>query len=294
MNVRQLKAFKTVVDYSSITEAAEVFSITQPAMSNMIATLEADVGFALFERTHGRIRPTPEALSLYDEVEKAIAGFEKVIQSVGDIRGLRTGQLRIASMPGPSFGFLPRIVALFHKAYPDVLVSLQTRSSSQVKDWIESQLFHIGLAELPVDTSAINVEPLTMRCVCVLPENNPLRRKRIITPQDLQGDPFISLNADHMTYRRLKNAFEAAGVPWQPQVECQLFAPACALAAQGVGITVVDPFTAQDFAGRGIVTRPFEPSIMHDIGILYPASQPRSRVTAEFALILKGELARFL
>lgn len=294
MNIRQLKAFKTVIDHGSITQAAEVFNITQPAMSNMIAALEADVGFSLFERTQGRVRPTPEAFSLYEEAEKALTGFDKVIRSAGDIRDLRTGQLRIASMPGPSFGFLPRVVALFHKAYPEVVVSLQTRSSLQVKDWIESQLFDIGLAELPVDSSAIEVEPLQMRCVCVLPEDNPLRHKRVIKPKDLEAHPFISLNPDHMTHRRLMNAFEAAGVPWRPQVECQLFAPACSLAAQGVGIAVVDPFTAEDFSGRGIVTRPFKPAIMHDIGILYPASQPRSRVTEEFALILKRELDRFL
>lgn len=294
MNVRQLKAFKTVMDRGSITQAAEIFNITQPAMSSMIATLEADVGFALFERTKGRIRPTPEALRLYEEVEKALTGFDKVVRSASDIRDLRTGELRIASMPGPSFGFLPRIVASFHRAYPEVIVSLHTRSSLQVKDWIESQLFDIGLAELPVDRPAIEVEPMAMACVCVLPAGDPLQRLDVITPRDLLGRPFISLNPDHLTHRRLKAAFEAADMPWQPQMECQLFAPACSLAAQGVGVTVIDPFTAEDFADRGVVIKPFHPPILHDIGILYPALRPRSRLAKEFASLLKRELARFV
>ena len=294
MNVRQLKAFKTVMDRGSITQAAATFNITQPAMSSMIAALEADVGFALFERSKGRIRPTPEALSLYEEVEKALTGFDKVVRTAYDIRDLRTGQLRIASFPAPSFGFLPRIVAAFHRAYPEVTVSLQTRSSPQVNDWIESQLFDIGLAELPVDRPAIEVEPMAVACVCILPAGDPLRRLDTITPPDLQGRPFISLNPDHVTHRRLKAAFEAAGVPWQPQMECQLFAPACSLAAQGIGVTVVDPFTAEDFADRGIVVRPFEPAILHDMGILYPALRPRSRLAEAFADLLKRELARFV
>ncbi len=294
MNVRQLKAFKTVIDRGSITQAAEIFNITQPAMSSMIATLEADVGFALFERAKGRIRPTPEALKLYEDVERALTGFDKVVRSACDIRDLRTGQLRIASLPGPSFGFLPRIVAAFHGAYPEVIVSLQTRSSVQVTEWIEAQLFDIGLAELPVDKPAIEVEPMALACVCVLPAGDPLQRLEVITPQDLRERPFISLNPDHLTHRRLKAAFEAAGLTWQPRMECQLFAPACSLAAEGVGATVVDPFTAEDFADRGIVTRPFHPPILHDIGILYPALRPRSRLAEAFASLLKRELARFV
>ena len=294
MNLRQLHAFKAVMQEGTLTQAADVMAVTQPAMSSLIANLEQSVGFPLFKRHKSRVHPTPEAQQFYEEVEKVLSAAEAATRSAKDIRDLELGYLRIACMPGLSLVFLPRVVARFAENRPGVKVALQTRSSLQVKQWMGAQLYDIGLAELPADDPAIDVEHFSMDCVCVLPEDHPLTAHKVITPALLNGVPFISLSRDHMTHFRLKEAFEAAKVAWQPRFECQLFAPACSLVAAGAGVSVIDPVTAADYEGRGVVVRPFEPRIPFDIGILHPGMRPGSRLAHEFSALLKESLASYL
>ena len=104
MNLRQLQAFKIVLDEGSITYAAERFGITQPAMSNLIGNLEGEIGFALFDRHKGRLRATPEAMQFSDDVDQVLNSFDKVVRTARDIRDLNRGQLRIASFPRTFIG----------------------------------------------------------------------------------------------------------------------------------------------------------------------------------------------
>ncbi len=288
MKYRQLQAFRAVIITGTVTQAAESLGISQPAISNLIVTLEHQLGFSLFERRKGRLYPTPDAKYLYEDVERALSGFDKVTQTAKDIRELKTGTLSIACMPGLSLGFLPKVVAEFLDDRPKVTVSLQTRSSQKVQEWIAAQLFDVGLAELPIDHTGIESELLSFDCVCVLPENHSLAVKAIITPKDLDGLPFISLARDHMTFFRIKNAFSKAGAKRNIRVETQLFAPACSLVARGAGVSIIDPITAADYHNRGVVIRPFRPCIPFEIGILWPALQPRSALVEAFITLLKA------
>lgn len=294
MNLRQLQAFRIVLDERSMTVAAQRFGVTQPAMSTLIGKLEDEIGFALFDRHKGRLRPTPEALRFQEEVDQALSGFEKVARAARDIRELNAGQLRIASLPGISMGFLPGVVADFAAEHPDVRLSLQTRSSGQVQEWMASQTFDVGISELPVDHPSINVEPLSFDCVCAMPEGHPLSNLDVTTPEDLKPYPLITLYPEHMTHFRLKTVFEDAGLPWRPHVECQIFAPACIMVARGVGVALIDPFTAVDFENRGVVTRPFAPAVRFDIGILFPALRPKSLLTEKFVRLLRDALAPYV
>ena len=93
MRYRQLEAFRAVMRAGSVTQAAEMLNVSQPAVSRLIACLEQDVGFPLFRRRRGRLQPTPEADFLLGEVERAIANLDHVAQIADDIRKRRTGHL---------------------------------------------------------------------------------------------------------------------------------------------------------------------------------------------------------
>ena len=293
MNIRQLEAFRAVMVAGSVTGAGEILRISQPAVSRLIADLERDVGFSLFARRRKRLHPTPEATYLFGEVERSFSGVDKITQVVQDIRNLKTGYLQIACLASLSFRFLPAVVTEFLAGRPDVMVSLQPRSSAKMVEWIEAQQFDIGIAELPAEHPAIDLEPVSLRCVCVLPPGHPLAHKEIISAADLDGLPFISLNRDHATSRHLQNAFAQARAKRNVWVETRLFATACGFVASGGGVSVVDPLTAADYVPWGVEIRRFEPAIPFDIGILFPAHRPRSRLVESFAATLEERLRPF-
>ena len=294
MNFRQLQAFRAAMTTGSLTRAAELLGISQPAVSHLVANLERTLGLGLFERRNGRVFPTIDAEYLYDRANKTFSALDQLAAVADDIRDLKAGQLRIACLPGAAFEFLPRIVAEFIKDRTEVTVSLQPRSSQKVKEWIAAQLFDIAMAEIPAEDPAIEVEKLSIDCVCVMPEGHPLAARRVITPADLDGVPMVSLNRDHMTSFRIEDAFQAAGVRRQVRIETRLFLPLCVLVREGAGVGICDPLTVHDFRGKGVVVRPFEPAIPFSIGILYPAQRPRSRLTDEFSKLLRKRITELM
>ena len=68
LKIRQIEAFKAVVETGSVTAASKRLSLTQPAVSKLIAYLERSVGMKLFERARGRLQATPEAEIFYQHV----------------------------------------------------------------------------------------------------------------------------------------------------------------------------------------------------------------------------------
>lgn len=294
MNVRELHALKAVINRGTVTRAAEQLGVSQPALSTMISNMERRLGFKLFERAGGRLSPTAEAIHLSDEAEKVLSGLDKLSHLARNLREQKAGLLRVGSLPGLGIEFVPRLLAQFLVDRPDVRLQFQARSSADVREWIAARQLDVGIAELPADDAAIDVDPVSLRCVCAMPKGHPLTAKKRITPKDLSGMPVLTLNRDHMTYFRISRAFEQAHVRLNVRAEVHLFAPACAMVAQGLGVSIIDPITASTYANRGIETRPFDPPIPFDLGILYPANRPRSLLAQELGAVLKHAMSPYV
>ncbi len=294
MNVRQLEAFQAVFATGLVSMAADQLGVTQPAVSTLISNLENNVGFPLFERIRGRLIATPEAAYFYGEVEGVFASLDRVAQTVHEIRTMSVGHLRIASMPGATIKLLPQLITPFLDGRPDVNVSLHTRSSPKVKDWVAMGLADVGLAEMPIDNKAIEWESLIQRCVCIMPTGHRLTKNEVITPADIKDEPLVSLYGDHMVSRRLGNAFEDAGLILKTRLEVYLFSTCCNFVHEGAGVALVDAISADHYRDHNIAIRPFEPAIYFDIAIVFPANRPRSQLTSEFAQALKNGVRKYL
>ncbi len=277
----------------TITRAADLLGITQPAVSRLVAALEQAIGYRLFERQKGRLLATPEARALYEFVEQSFVGIEKVAQAAADIRLFKRGALQIASMPAIALGFLPRVVSRFAGRRPGINVSIQIRSSPKVLDLVASQQFDIGLAAVRGSHPAITTETLLRApMVCVIPKRHRLAAKRVITPHDLENEVFISLGPEWGTRHIVDSVFEMAGVASRlTTVDTQLSEAACAFVREGFGVSIVEPITAAESLGRGVVIRPFEPAIPYEYSLLYPRHKPRGRLVEEFVDFLKSTLA---
>ncbi len=105
MKYKQMLALRMVMLSGTVSQAAVRLNISQPAVSNLIASLEQHFEFPLFERRKGRLHPTPDARHIYQNIARALSGFEKVSQSAHDICAQKSGSLRAACMPGLSLSF---------------------------------------------------------------------------------------------------------------------------------------------------------------------------------------------
>jgi|TARA_B100000929_G_scaffold107206_1_gene84838 DNA-binding transcriptional LysR family regulator len=293
MKYKQLLAFRTVMLTGSVSSAAERIQLSQPAVSNLIASLEHNCGFLLFERRKGRLIPTPDAHHIYDNITKALSAFEKVSQTSHDIREQKSGSLRIACMPSLSNKFLPDVISEFLVDRDDVTISLQVQPSLKIQRWIAGDLYDIGIAEMPLIHSGIDCDSHTFKCICCLPEGHPLLKHKILTPKVLDNEPFVSLGMDHMTYHQINRAFVEADVNWKVRIKSQLFLPAARLSRKGCGISILDPISIAAIEHLGLKTRPFLPDIIFKIGVLYSSEHPLSSLAEEFSKLLKKRLLKY-
>lgn len=296
MNLRQLEAFRAVMLSGSVTQAAASLRISQPAVSKLLADLEHQVGFRLFVRSKGvALTVTPEADIFFHEVERSFAGIAVLKRAAADIRNTSTGTLRIAALPALAVSFLPSVIRTFRKRHPGVSIQLQTRSSSTVRQWMANQQFDVGLATPSRELAGISMLPfLCCSGACVMPPGHRLSGKDEIKPADLLGEPFISLALEDRTRHRIDRIFDDAGVDRQMVIETQYAMTICALVLQGLGCSILNPITAADYVGQGLVVRPFKPDVTFDYRLFTPQLRPTSRAAQAFITILEEHRDAFL
>lgn len=283
MKIRQLEAFRAVVLSQTVTQAAKMLFISQPAVTRLINDLEEDVGFALFDRVRGRLRPTAEGVTLFEEVERSLIGVERIAKTAQQIKAAQTGVLQIAAAPALSLSFLPRAITTFLKTHEDVYLALSSNTSRAVVDMVMKQRCNVGFVMLPMNYLSMHSEPLiTTDMVCILPKGHRLAEKTILSPTDLQGERFISNTRELNSRLQMDALFLSFGVERKLQVETQINAGICSFVESGLGVSLIDPITALNYINRDIVIRGFEPTLQHDFQVLFPSNQPPSILVRAF------------
>ena len=295
LNIKQLQAFREVMRTGSISEAARTLNRTQPAVSSMIATLEAELGIILFERQRGRLIRKPEAQYFFEETEAILERLARSARTMREVGALEEGRLRIACMPSSSLFVMPKLVAQFVRDKPKVKVSLMMRASSVIEEWIASQQYDIGLAETPAPNRAISQQNFSLRCVCVMRKDDPLASEKEITPELLSGLPIATLQEGHPNQVATFDAFNAVGAKINQRFELRNFQPALTLVEEGLCYCICDPISASNYFNYqqhddSLCFRSFAPNVPLLVSILQPAHRPASLLTSAFSELLTDQI----
>ena len=275
--------------HGTMTRAAELLNISQPAISSTIANLEHETGLKLFVRKGGRLQPTPEARLFFVEAERALEAVEKTHRIAKEIRTGKRGHLAVAAYASISINLLPRLMAEFAKERPELELKIITRNSQSVRELMTTQQFDLAIAELPLDYPTSHMEVISYECQCMMPMGHPLAALDVITPADLHGVPFVSLFKGDPIYQQLAMAFSAYGSSWNVVAETEFFSTACELVGAGLGVGIVDPVVSKSFT-RHLVLKPFLPAIRYEIALLLPTQEESSQLAREFIQYLGEHL----
>ena len=283
MNVRQLQAFRSVIELGSITRTSEVLRISQPAVSKLIANLTRDCGFELFQRSGNRLIPTAEALSLYREVERIFVGVDHIERHAEAIRDLRSGQIAIAAFPAIASRPLPRLITKFLHTHPETRFSLVARSGRLLVEHVAADRVDLGIGLMPPEHPGIRAHNArSFEAVCVMNRGHRLAKRKLIRASDLDDEPFISLGSEDQSRFRIDKAFEGSGIRRRITIEAQQSEAACMFASEGAGIAIVDPFSAAEFSAEQLVMKPFRPRVHFDLWLMSPIYRQRSVIVDAF------------
>ena len=216
-----------------------------------------------------------------------------------EISNLERGRLRIACLPAAASFLMPRVLAAFVRDRPDVTVSLMSRSSPVVADWIASQQYDVGLAETPAPRAAFILQTFELDCVCAMRRDDPLAEKPVITPLDLDDAPMAALYPDHATNRLTRSAFAGHGRAVPPALRAPDLPAGAGTGGAGplpLHLRSASPPKAAALRDGGpgdLVVRPLSPRVPYPISILTPAHRPASLLARAFVEHLAEALRRF-
>ena len=287
LNPRQLEAFRAVMIGGSMTIAAEMMQVSQPAVSRLIKDLESTLGIRLFRREGNRIIAGQEAQRLFVEVDRFHVGMERMVRVARNLRTARAGSLRIASMSALSLSYMTDGLTRFCADRPELEISLEALNSRSVLQATATHQVDVGFMQIAGDYPGVDLIPVpNLTAACMVPEQHPLARRKVIRLQDLEGHALISLGRNSPLRVRTDMALAAEKVACRRPIETSLGISACALAAGGLGVAIVDPFTAAYWDGPGVVRRKLQPAIPFEFSIVLPAHQPRPGVVSEFIAVM--------
>jgi len=293
LKLRNLEVFHAVMETGSVSKAAERLGLTQPAVSMALTRLEETVGYALFNRSKGHFVPKPEARLLHDDAELAIMAFERFASHAALIGRGAEGLVRIGSIGSTSINFMPELISRFTADRAQVEIELQVRSSGQIAYLVSNSQLDIGIVEGPVAAESLSVRNVSVPCVCVVPADDPLATKDVLTPPDLAGRRLISVFEDHPLDRRIRNAFVQAGLPWKSQIRSYFFAMMRNLVAKGAGVAIIDAINGCAEIDDGVTWRPFEPELRFEMSVITQRDKDLTSPAQDFHDLVMASLRQF-
>lgn len=282
MNLRQLEVFEALMQSRSVSGAARLLSLTQPAVTKSLRLAEQSAGFLLFRRVRGRLYPSPEAETLWPQVERVRSDLGAVSLLLRQLRDGNAGSVTVAAVGGVAHSFVTPAIVRFARMHPKIRVESMILPTSSVVERVAQSQADFGLVHEPVDNPYIDGETICQaEAVCVMPRRHGLARRRTIGIRDLEGVPLISFRVDTAIGRLVRNAIAEARLRRDIDLVINQGQQAVALAEQGAGVAIIDPFLLIGQPRRGLTTVPFRPLIPLRLRIIRPRERPRSRAAAE-------------
>jgi DNA-binding transcriptional LysR family regulator len=303
MKTGEIDCFQALMNSGSARKAAALLGITQPAVSQSIQRLERQAGFALFQRLNGRMLPTPEAHALLAEVQRMYVGLNAIEHKLRSLRDHGVNQLDIACYPAFGLSFMPRVLARWQremqpsaalgsaaKALPHV--SLQVLSSSEVHKRVSAGRSDFGLMADELPFEGLDHSPFARFAgVVVMPADHALARFRKVTPAQLAQVSFIALNPEDASRGRLDAALAEHGVQLRVVAHTPYAVSVCEMALQGMGVGLVNPVTALDYAERGgLVVRRLSIDVSFACELVLPAGRVPSGHLQQLLQVMRKQL----
>jgi len=203
VRLRDLHVLLTVVQHGSMVKAAAQLNVSQPAISDAIATLEAALGVRLLERSRKGVEPTTYGVVLMKYGLMAIDDLRQGVREIEFLSDPTAGELRIACTDTIANGSLVPIIQQFGEQYPRVRIHL-VQLETPLFDFSELEQREVDLIIVRLDpktsasiSSAVNVEELFVDRYCVVAKRrSPLARRNQVEPADLVNERWIMPPAD--------------------------------------------------------------------------------------------------
>ncbi|HRN62251.1 MAG TPA: LysR family transcriptional regulator [Luteimonas sp.] len=291
MRFRQIEVFHAVYTTGSISAAARALHVSQPSVSKVLHHTQQQLGLELFRLVRGRLVATDEAHELFIEVSEVFSRLTSLQKTVGNLRSLAGGRIRLAVVPSLGLHIAPLAISRFRERHPEITFDVQTLHHDALFQALYERSCDIAIAYDPpthprmkrrdIDTG----ELMLVFRTGTLPDVGEHVSLRILDGQDLVG-----LTTGGPVGELLNRELRRQGVDANEVVSNQTFYVAAELARHGVGMAVVDEFTARVGSDPALSHRPFSPPLRFKVQYVHLEDRPPSEAARRFLTVFAKTL----
>ena len=290
LNLNHLRIFRAVLDQGSITGAAQVLRISQPAVSRQLAEFEGALGTRLVDRLPRGIRPTAAGELLGERARRLFAEEKAAERDLGELLGLHRGRLAVGASTTIGSYLVPQVFGDFVVRHPGVTLDLQIGNTRAIQNDVLDGGLDLGLTEGLADADPLAVE-VFMHDEMVLiagPDaaGGPLAGVKALRARDLASLPFIAREAGSGTREVVDDYFRRAGIqPEDLNTIMELGSPEAIKGAveAGLGIAIVSRATILKEERLGdLAVVPLNPALIRPLSVVYAQEKFRSNLLQTF------------
>ena len=290
MNLRQLRYLVALSDERHFTRAAAREHVAQPALSQQIRSLEAEVGLALVQRTTRRVAMTEAGELLVARARRALAELDAAQAELQSLAGVQGGRLSVGALHTMGPVDLSLLLATFHERYPAVELTVREQSSEELAAMLRDD--EIDLAFLSV-TERIQSRELRLRplvseeLVVALATDHALAGRARLRLGDLAGESFISFREGARLRELLVSA--AAGAGFEPRIalESNESRRIRSLVSHGLGVAILPRSDVEGPGAAVAVCDLVEPPLTRDVTLASRAERRPSPAAEAFGTLVE-------
>jgi DNA-binding transcriptional LysR family regulator len=290
-SVRQLRAFAAVYHSGQLSSAADQLALTQPAVSVLLREFEARLGLRLFDRTTRSLRRTEAADEAIVFVERALAELDALGSAMADLAGGRRGRVRVAATSTIAQTLMPKAMLRFLGEHPEVVVTIDDCAPGQFVERIQGGQVDFGVGTLDGKVTGLeervfvhdHLSAIADRAVKLPPAGH-------ITWKQLASHALVTVKPGYGVRGSIDRAAAQAGVELNIAHEVTLLGTALAMAASGLGVSVLPASILTHASYPNLVARRLtRPTVARNIAVVTQRGRSLSPAAEALARLLVRE-----
>lgn len=293
INVRHLGVFRAVMKTGSVSAAARLLAVSQPAVTKTLQQIEWEIGVPLFRRIKGRLQPTPESMLLLPKVDQVFGAVEDVKRLANEIGGGEVGQVSIATATTLGASVVASAIVEYRTLRPQVVVKVRALATRQVVEEVANNQVDVGLTDAATIEGTLKTEEVCRAHIgCVMHPMHRLVKKKVVHLGDLKGENIITFFEETLIGLQVRQRLSALDMPSEIPISTNQSLIACLLASKGLGIGLIDPFTPLSGLFPNVTIRPLAPALEIRPRFVFPPNRPLSIAATEFIQIVRDTFAK--
>jgi DNA-binding transcriptional LysR family regulator len=295
VQLESLRLYCDVVRLHSFSRAADENFVSQSAASQAIQQLEQHLGVTLIDRTKRPFVITPEGAACYAACRTLLDGWEKAKVDIGAVKARVDGTVRVAAIYSVGLHDLSRHQQRFMALYPEARVELELLHPHKVVEAVVRDEADVGIMSYPPATRGLVVVPLRQEPMAVVCHpSHPLARRRVVTPEQLNGEAFVAFDRELTIRKAIDRALRQHNVRVDVRMEFDNIETIKQAIMIRTGISILPRHTVQMEAGvRTLAAVALAiPDLTRPVGIVHRRQKPLTPTADRFVqFLLKGASA---